>query len=82
MFNRIVLIGRLARDPELKTTPNGTTVAIFTMAVDRAFNSQNGERDTDFIPIVVWRELAETCCEYLKKGKLCADVVDEKKLLC
>ena len=72
MLNRIVLIGRLTRDPELRTTASGIPVATFTLAVDRQFKSANGERETDFINIVVWRQQAETCATYLSKGKLAA----------
>ncbi len=73
MFNQIVLIGRLTRDPELRYTPgNGIPVATFTLAVDRPFTNQQGTRETDFIPIVTWRKLAETCSNYLQKGRLVA----------
>lgn len=72
MLNRIVIIGRLTRDPELKNTPNGTAVATFTLAVDRAYKNQSGEKETDFISVVTWRGQAETCGKYLSKGKLCA----------
>lgn len=72
MLNRIVLIGRLTRDPELRQTANGVSVATFTIAVDRGFKNQNGEKETDFIPIVVWRGQAESTATYLSKGKLCA----------
>lgn len=72
MLNRIVVIGRLTRDPELRTTSNGTPVATFTVAVDRGFTNAKGEKETDFIPVVVWRGLAETCGRYLTKGKLVA----------
>ena len=72
MLNRIVLIGRLTRDPELKTTTNGISVATFTLAVDRAFKSKDGEKEADFISVVVWRGQAESCGRYLSKGKLCA----------
>lgn len=68
-LNKIVLIGRLTADPELRYTPNGAPVANFTLAVDRNF-SRNDE--TDFIPVVAWRRLAEICNEYLHKGKLIA----------
>ncbi|MDQ0338151.1 single-strand DNA-binding protein [Caldalkalibacillus uzonensis] len=71
-MNRVVLIGRLTRDPELRYTPNGTAVATFTLAVDRPFVNQQGEREADFINIVTWRKLAENCAEYLKKGSLTA----------
>lgn len=72
MLNRIVLIGRLTRDPELRYTPNGVAVTTFTLAVDRPFTNQQGEREADFINIVTWRGLAETCANYLKKGRLTA----------
>lgn len=71
MLNRVVLIGRLTKDPEFKHTPtSGVAVATFTLAVDRNFKNANGERDTDFIPCVVYREQAEACSKYLSKGKL------------
>lgn len=70
MLNRVVLIGRLTKDPELRYTPTGVAVANFTLAVDRNFKNAQGERDTDFIPCVVYRQLAEFCANYLAKGKL------------
>lgn len=70
MLNRVVLIGRLTKDPELRYTPSGVAVATFTLAVDRNFKNSNGERDTDFIPCVVYRQLAELCANFLSKGKL------------
>lgn len=72
MLNRIVLIGRLTRDPELRYTQSGVPVASFTLAVDRSFKNAQGERETDFINIVVWRQQAENCAQYLTKGKLAA----------
>ena len=72
MLNRVVLIGRLTRDPELRFTQSGIAVASFTLAVDRNFKNANGERETDFIDIVVWRQQAENCANYLSKGKLVA----------
>ncbi|KAA9005145.1 single-stranded DNA-binding protein [Paenibacillus spiritus] len=72
MLNRVILIGRLTRDPELRYTPAGVAVTQFTLAVDRPFTSQGGEREADFIPIVTWRQLAETCANYLRKGRLAA----------
>ncbi len=73
MLNRIILIGRLTRDPELRFTPaNGVPVAQFTIAVDRPFVNQKGERETDFIRIVTWRKLAEICANNLTKGRLVA----------
>jgi single-strand DNA-binding protein len=64
----VILIGNLTRDPELRYTPDGTPVASFTIAVNRPFTTRQGEREADFIPIVVWRKRAETCSEYLTKG--------------
>jgi single-strand DNA-binding protein len=73
MLNQVVLIGRLTRDPELKYTPgNGIPVATFTLACDRPFTNQEGEREADFINIVTWRKLAENCANYLQKGSLAA----------
>lgn len=72
MLNRVVLIGRLTRDPELRYTKNGTPTASFTLAVDRAYKNEAGERETDFIDVVVWRQMAEHCANYLAKGKLAA----------
>ena len=72
MLNSIVLIGRLVRDPELRYTPSGVAVGGFTLAVDRPFTNQQGEREADFIDIVVWRRLAETCANHLSKGRLVA----------
>ncbi|GIP50999.1 MULTISPECIES: single-stranded DNA-binding protein [Paenibacillus] len=72
MLNRVILIGRLTKDPELRYTPSGVAVTQFTIAVDRPFTSQGGEREADFIPVVTWRQLAETCANYLRKGRLTA----------
>ncbi|MFM9280845.1 single-stranded DNA-binding protein [Paenibacillus jiagnxiensis] len=72
MLNRVILIGRLTKDPELRYTPSGVAVTQFTLAVDRPFTSQGGEREADFIPVVTWRQLAETCANYLRKGRLTA----------
>ncbi|MBB6634054.1 single-stranded DNA-binding protein [Cohnella thailandensis] len=76
MLNRVILIGRLTKDPELRYTPAGVAVAQFTLAVDRPFSRDSGggerEREADFIPIVTWRQLAETCANYLRKGRLAA----------
>lgn len=71
-MNHIVTIGRLTKDPELRYTPNGVAVGSFTVAVDRPFNSAKGEREADFIPVVVWQKLAENCANHLKKGRLVA----------
>ena len=72
MLNRVILIGRLTRDPELRYTASGVPVAHFSLAVDRPFTNQAGEREADFIPIVVWQRLAETCANHLNKGRLVA----------
>lgn len=72
MLNRVILIGRLTKDPNLTYTPNGIATTSFTLAVDRPFTSQGGEREADFISVVTWRQLAETCANYLKKGRLTA----------
>ena len=73
MLNRVILIGRLTRDPELRYTPAGVAVTQFTLAVDRPFTSGGSkEREADFINIVTWRQLAETCANYLRKGRLTA----------
>lgn len=72
MLNRVILIGRLTKDPELRYTPSGVAVTQFTLAVDRPFTTQSGEREADFIMIVTWRQLAETCANYLRKGRLTA----------
>lgn len=72
MLNTVVLIGRLVRDPELRYTPAGVAVGSLTLAVDRPFVNQQGERETDFIDVVLWRRLAETCANHLTKGRLIA----------
>ncbi|AGR47535.2 single-stranded DNA binding protein [Brevibacillus phage Abouo] len=69
-MNRVILIGNLARDVEMKYTTNGVPVATFTLAVNRRV--QNGHNEADFINIVVWRQLADLCANYLSKGKKCA----------
>ncbi|AFV10320.1 single-stranded DNA-binding protein Ssb [Thermacetogenium phaeum DSM 12270] len=71
-LNRVILIGRSTREPELRFTGSGTAVANFTLAVDRPFLNARGERETDFIRVVVWRKLAETCANYMGKGRLVA----------
>lgn len=70
MINRIVLVGRLTKDPELKYTPSGVAMARFTLAVNRTFSNQQGEREADFINCLVWRKQAENTANYLKKGSL------------
>lgn len=69
-MNKVILIGRLTRDPELRYLTSGAAVATFTIAVDRPFTNQQGERETDFIKIVTWRKLAENCANNLNKGRL------------
>ncbi|MGC8227542.1 single-stranded DNA-binding protein [Pseudobacillus badius] len=70
MMNRVVLVGRLTKDPDLRYTPNGVAVSTFTLAVNRTFTNQQGERETDFINCVVWRRAAENVANFLKKGSL------------
>lgn len=70
MINRVILVGRLTKDPELRYTPSGVAVTQFTLAVNRQFTGQSGEREADFINIVTWRQLAETCANYLRKGRM------------
>lgn len=70
MINNTVLVGRMARDAELRYTPNNQAVATFTLAVNRNFKSQNGEREADFINCVIWRQQAENLANWAKKGAL------------
>jgi single-strand DNA-binding protein len=71
LINRVILIGRLTADPTLKFMPgDGKGVCNFTLAVERNFKNANGERDADFVPIVVWGKTAESSANYLNKGKL------------
>ncbi|GAB3797839.1 single-stranded DNA-binding protein [Virgibacillus kimchii] len=70
MLNRVVLVGRLTRDPDLRYTANGVAVANFTVACDRPFTNQQGERETDFVNCVSWRRQAENLANYMKKGSL------------
>ena len=70
MLNKIILMGRLTRDPELRRTNSGTPVASFSIAVDRDFKSQGGEKETDFIDIVAWRSTAEFVSKYFTKGRM------------
>lgn len=72
MLNRITLIGRLTRDPEMRYTTSGKAVTNFRLAVDRGWTSPSGEKETDFIDIVVWDKQAELVANYLKKGRLTA----------
>ena len=71
MLNHITIMGRLVADPELRTTPQGVTVATMRLAVDRDFkNKQTGERETDFINVVAWRQTAEFVSRYFTKGRM------------
>lgn len=70
MINRVVLVGRLTKDPEFRTTPNGVEVTNFTLAVNRNFTNAQGEREADFINIIVFRKQAHNVNNYLSKGKL------------
>lgn len=67
-MNRVTLIGNLTKDPELRKTSSDVSVCTFTIACSRRFKNSNGEREADFLPIVVWRAQAENCYRYLKKG--------------
>jgi single-strand DNA-binding protein len=73
-MNKVILIGNLVKDPELTTTNSGINVCRFTLAVQRRFANEDGERDADFPNIVAWRGLADHCHKYLKKGNKCAVV--------
>ncbi|MCM3070980.1 single-stranded DNA-binding protein [Staphylococcus warneri] len=70
MINRVVLVGRLTKDPEFRTTQNDVSVATFTLAVNRNFKNKNGEQQADFINVVVFRQQAENVNNYLSKGNL------------
>ncbi|MCP1286285.1 single-stranded DNA-binding protein [Mammaliicoccus sciuri] len=70
MINRVVLVGRLTKEPEYRVTPSGVQVATFTLAINRTFTNQNGERQADFINCVVFRTPAENVNKYLNKGNL------------
>lgn len=70
-FNKVMLIGRLTRDPELRYTPQGSAVCDFTLAITRFYTTPNGEKKEEscFVDIVTWKRQAELCAEYLKKGR-------------
>ncbi len=70
MLNKIVIMGRLTRDPELRRTQSGTAVTSFSIACDRDFKSQSGEKETDFIDVVAWRGTAEFVSKYFSKGRM------------
>ena len=70
MINRVVLVGRLTKDPELRYTPSGVPMTRFTVAVNRTFSNQQGEREADFIGCIAWRKQAENLANFMKKGSL------------
>ena len=70
MINNVVLVGRMTRDAELRYTPQNQAVATFTLAVNRNFKNQSGEREADFINVVIWRQQAENLANWAKKGAL------------
>lgn len=70
MINRVVLVGRLTKDPELRYTPSGIPMTRFTVAVNRTFSSQSGEREADFIGCIAWRKQAENLANFMRKGSL------------
>lgn len=70
MINNVVLVGRLTKDPDLRYTSSGSAVTTFTLAVNRSFTNQGGEREADFINCVIWRKPAETLANFTKKGSL------------
>ena len=73
-MNKVILIGNLTKDPELTTTTSGISVCRFSLAVSRKFTNSEGERETDFINVVVWRNLADNCHKFLRKGSKAAVV--------
>lgn len=73
-MNKVILIGRLTKDPVLTTVSTGTNVCKFTLAVDRQFKDASGNKQADFLNIVVWRAQADNCAKYLRKGSQCAVV--------
>ncbi len=72
MLNTIIIMGRLTADPELRTTSSGLSVSSFTVAVDRRYQRQGEEKQTDFIPVVAWRQQAEFVSKYFSKGQMIA----------
>ncbi len=70
MLNRVIIMGRLTADPELRQTPNGVSTCQFTVAVDRSFVAQGAERQADFITVVAWRQTAEFVSRYFAKGRM------------
>ena len=78
-FNKVILMGNLTADPELKQTPSGVAVTSFSIAVERRFQNQDGQRDVDFINIVCWRKTAETVSKYFGKGCRRRNFIRRKK---
>ena len=72
MLNVVAIMGRLTADPELRKTPNGISVCSFSIACNRSYVKQGGERETDFVNIVAWRSTAEFICRYFRKGNMIA----------
>lgn len=70
MLNKVIIMGRLARDPELRRTQSGVSVTSFRIACDRDFKSQSGEKETDWIDVVAWRNTAEFVSKYFTKGRM------------
>ena len=70
MLNKVILMGRLTADPELRQTPSGVSTCQFTVAVERNFTPQGGERQSDFITVVAWQKTAEFVCKYFAKGRM------------
>lgn len=70
MLNHITIMGRLTKDPELRRTQSGTAVTSFSLAVDRDFKNQSGEKETDFIECVAWKNTAEFVSKYFQKGRM------------
>ena len=70
MINRVILVGRMTKDPELRRTPNGVSVASFTIAVDNRQKGANGEKTASFIPCTIWNQQAENCARFTRKGSL------------
>ena len=70
MLNKIIIMGRLTRDPELRRTGSGTAVTSFSLACDRDFKSQSGDKETDFIEVVAWKNTAEFVSKYFAKGRM------------
>ena len=70
MLNKVILMGRLTADPELRQTPSGVYVATFRIAVDRSYSGRNGEKQTDFLDVVAWRNTAEFVSRYFTKGQM------------